>query len=338
MPSKQLGLGIVGCGGIAQYTFNECQGLENIRLVAAYDPDPVNLAKFRSDNPCEEAESYKALLGLSEVDAVVLAAPPYIRPSQALEAIAAGKPVYSEKPLALTVGEARQVIEAAHEKEVPLMVGHVLRYFSGFARMAEHIRRGDYGKPLALEVHRFGGPFPSQYRQPWRLQKSLSGGLVFEVHVHEFDLSRYICGDPRTAFAQATRVGTDPETDYEDLYMGTIEFESGTIGQYHFSQISPRAETSFTVYLEKGVATASFDSAQIQLWDHDPVEIQPIEEPEEPPYRKEIRLFAEAVLEGKPMPISGEEGLWAVAMAEGFEKSVHTGEAVAVGEIAFHGW
>jgi predicted dehydrogenase len=338
MSSQKLSVGVAGCGGIAQYTFFECQGLECLRIAAAYDPDPVNLAKFRSENPCAEVDSYEALLARKDVEAVVLAAPPYIRPSQALQAIQAGKPIYTEKPLALTIGEGRQVVDAARQAGVPLMVGHVLRYFGGFGRMAEPIRAGEYGKPLALQVHRFGPPFPSNFRVPWRMSRELSGGLLFEVHVHEFDFSRYLCGNPKDVFASGHRIGTDPDTDYSDLYMGTIQFESGTVGQYHFSQISPCADTSFVVYLEKGVAKGGFENATFQPWEGEEAVIAPPPGSEEPPYRKEVRLFAEAVLKGEPMPIPGEEGLWAVVMAEGFEKSAETAEVVSFEELAHHEW
>lgn len=330
MKAERLGLGVVGCGGIAQAILKECVGLDCLAPVAAFDPHPQNLSKVVADFGCEPEESFESLLERKGVQAVLLSAPPTVRPAQAFAAARAGKAVFSEKPLALSVAEGRRVVEACREAGSPLMVGQVLRYFGGFGRLADHVLSGALGKPLMVESRRYGPPFPANYRDAWRLRKGNSGGLLFEVHVHELDYSRHLCGDPISVFAKSRRVGTDPETDYEDLHVGIIEFESGAFGQFHFSQISPRGETCVTVFCERGVAWAGFASARWKGWDGEEADIPILETHQEPAYRKELRLFAEAVLRGEPMPITGEDGLWAVAMAEGFERSAARGEAVGV--------
>ena len=112
--------------------------------------------------------------------------------------------------------------------------------------------------------------------------------------------------------------------------MGLIEFENGVLGETHFSQIAARGETRTLVVCEEGVVWGNFAEARIQKWEG---EEQPLPlENGELPFRKEVRLFAESVLEGKPVPIPGEEGLWAVAMAESFERSAATGQPVSVRE------
>lgn len=161
MASPRLRLGISGCGGIARYIFNECIGLECIQPVAAYDPNRANLAKFQEITSCEAVESYEALIGRKDIDAVVLAAPPVDRVPQVLPAAQAGKAIFSEKPLALSVAEGKRLVDGCHAAGVPLMVGQVLRFFGGFGRMAKFIQEGDFGKPLALQSNRLGTPFPS---------------------------------------------------------------------------------------------------------------------------------------------------------------------------------
>ncbi len=330
MKTERLDLGIVGCGGIAQAILKESVGLECLDLVAAFDPNPQNLAKVVGDFGCEAEGSFESLLDRKDVQAVLLSAPPTIRPAQAIAAARAGKAVFSEKPLALSVAEGRRVVEVCREAGAPLMVGQVLRYFGGFGRLADHIRSGELGRPLLVQSQRFGPPFPENFREGWRLRKASSGGLLFEVHVHELDYSRHLCGNPTSVFAKSRRAGVDPETDYEDLLIGIIEFEGGAFGQYHFSQISPKAETRVTVFCEGGVAWAGFGNAQYKTWNSEEADIPTLEGHIEPAYRKELRLFAEAVLRGEPMPISGEDGLWAVAMAEGFERSAAEGGVVAL--------
>lgn len=329
MTASRLRLGISGCGGIARYIFGECVGLDCIQPVAAYDPNKANLAKFQEITSCEAVESYEALIGRKDIDAVVLAAPPVDRVPQVLPAAQAGKAVFSEKPLALSVAEGRRLVDGCHAAGVPLMVGQVLRFFGGFGRMAKYIKEGDFGKPLAIQSNRFGTPFPSGYRDAWRLKQVTTGGLLYEVHVHEFDLSRYLCGQPLSVLGQSRRYGCDPETDFQDLFLGNIEFDSGALAQYHFSQISAHDEVLFKIFMEKGAFWATFSSAFVQCWGKEPEEIQPTEA-EEAPYRKEIRLFAEGVLKGEPMAIPGEEGLWNIAMAEAFEKSAVSGKAEKV--------
>jgi predicted dehydrogenase len=74
----------------------------------------------------------------------------------------------------------------------------------------------------------------------------------------------------------------------------------------------------------------NFEGAFLKEWNQEEREIPRPEGDEEPPFRKEIRLFAEAVLEKRPVPIPGEEGLWSVAMAEAFERSAQLGQPVSV--------
>lgn len=329
MSGSRLRIGVSGCGGIASCIFKECQGLECIEVVAGYDPNPSKMAAFQEVAPCEIAATYEDLLSRKDIDAIVLAAPPRERVSQALQAAAAGKAVFIEKPLALSVHDANGIVTACRKAGVPLMVGQVLRYFGGFRGMAEKVRAGEYGEIRALQVNRISGPFPDFYRDAWRLKKETSGGLLFEVHVHELDLSRYLCGNPKRVLAASKRIGQDPETDYKDLYMGTIEFENGALGQYHFSHISAQGETSIRVFLDKGVARAGFGGAWFQPWEGDEVEI-PASGDEEAAYRHEIRLFAEAVLRNEPVAIPGEEGLWSVAMAEAMEKSAEKAVPVEI--------
>jgi predicted dehydrogenase len=186
---------------------------------------------------------------------------------------------------------------------------------------------------LALAVNRYGAPFPEGFRDAWRISKAQSGGLLFEVHVHEFDYSRYVAGNPETVYAVTRKVGPDKGIDFDDLIMGIIQFEKGEVGEYHFSHISARSECQMALFMEKGVISCGFGGATVKTWEGEESELPALDGSETKPYRKEIQLFAEAVLTGQPMPISGEEGLWAVAMAEGFEKSAASGQPVSIPDL-----
>ena len=331
MPKKRLQLGVVGCGAIAREIFAECKDLDVVRPAAAFDPDPANLDSFASTFGSEPETDFESLLARKDLDALALMGPPRVRPEQILQAAERGLAVFTEKPLALTVAEGLKVVAACRTAKVPLMVGHVLRYFGGFGVLAERVRSGELGKPLGIEIHRYGGPFPPALREAWRLRKADSGGPLFELHVHEFDFARYLLGDPVSIYARSRRVGVDSGTDYEDHMMGLLEFESGALGQCHFSMISARVKTGTCVTLEKGVVWGGFRGAR-EIASSGEARDLPLPGGE-PAYRKEIRLFAESVLEGKPVPISGEDGLWAVAAAEAFGLSAATGEAVRVREV-----
>jgi len=330
MTSKQLGIGFVACGGIANCIMGECADLEVARPVVAFDIDKEAESKFCRKFGFESAPTFEAVIENDEVDAVILAAPPYARQEQIVPAARAGKAVFSEKPLALSSAEAKRVVDACKQAGAPLMVGQVLRYIGGFARMIDVMKKGELGRPLALELHRYGEPFPAVYRQTWRFDKDLSGGLMFEIHVHELDLARQLCGNPSSVFARMRRTGIDSELAYEDLIMGVVEFENGAIGETHFGLAAAKGETRTVLICEGGVMSGNSEKATIKRWSGEEVEIPQVECEREPPFRREIRLFAEAVLEGKPVPIPGEEGLWSVLMAESFERSAKLGQPVMV--------
>ena len=332
MTARKVGIGFVGCGGIATHTMGESSGLDVIQPVVAFDIDREAQERFCQKFGFESAESFEAILDREDVEAVILAAPPYARQEQIAKAAEAGKAVYTEKPLSLSSEDALKAVKVCKDCGVPLMVGQVLRYIGGYARMIEVMRSGEVGKPLAIEIHRYGEPFPEEYRQTWRFDKTLSGGLMFEVHVHELDLARQLCGNPTSVFARMRRNGIDKALGYDDLIMGTIEFENGALGQTHFGQIAPKGETRTILICEGGIMRGNFEGAFLKEWNREEREIPKSKGDDEPPFRKEIRLFAEAVLEEKPVPIPGEEGFWSVAMAEAFERSAQLGQPVAVKE------
>ena len=97
--------------------------------------------------------------------------------------------------MALSAADAAEMVRAARQADVKLMVGQVLRYLPPFVWIIEQIRAGNWGEPFAAQVVRIGGGWKGTvWAQPWRFSADQVGGPLFEVSVHEIDFLRQAMG------------------------------------------------------------------------------------------------------------------------------------------------
>jgi predicted dehydrogenase len=166
MHNKAIGVGVIGCGEIAQLMHLPfLHELPEFRIAGLCDLSPSTLATLGEHyGVALRTVDYHRLLDDPAVDAVVIST--YDHAGVVADAIAAGKHVLVEKPLAFTAAEAAPLVAAADAKGVVAMVGYMKLYDPGFEIGLEHIRRA--GKPWAIHVHDFAGRFdryPALYTQ-----------------------------------------------------------------------------------------------------------------------------------------------------------------------------
>lgn len=191
-------LGMIGAGHFAK---------KHVEVIASLG-DRVSLALVaRRDvsTPFPEAEalgaqvvSADALLEDDSLEAVVVVAPNHLHRKYSEAALRAGKHVFCEKPLAMTVADADAVIAAANETERVLVVGHMTRYVPLYVAAAEVISSGRIGPPVTAYVNRMN----AGEGRWWRMNPEIGGGVVFDLLVHDFDLLRWYMGKARSVVAR----------------------------------------------------------------------------------------------------------------------------------------
>ena len=133
------------------------------------DPVPEQAAKLAAERGARVAASLSRLVGDDRVEAVIVPAPQFAHAKATVAAAKAGKHVFCEKPMAVSLGQCDAMIEACQAAGVKLMIGQVCRYHPTHGKVKELAASGDFGKPISMTVHRLGGSWGGAYCQPWRL-------------------------------------------------------------------------------------------------------------------------------------------------------------------------
>ncbi len=159
-----------------------------------------------------------------DIDGVVVATPEHLHAEAALAAIRAGKAVAIEKPLAHTVAEAERIRDAGRAADVPVLVGHVLRFEPRYAALRRAIDAGEIGAVQAVRSERIG----------LVADQDVLGGrtsIALYYGVHEFDLARWYAGEVSSIWAaRSAGVVAAHGHDVEDLYSVGLTFAGGAHG------------------------------------------------------------------------------------------------------------
>ena len=329
---SQLGIGLIGCGGMGRSLGRQLLEIEAARLVGIVDPSPEAVATASQELKAPSFDGPEALLEAPDLDAVIIAAPGFLHRELTEMAASRGKHIFVEKPMATTTADCDAMIAAAERAGITMMVGQVLRYYACWNWLTDFVHRGEIGKPMGVALTRIGGGWGG-WPQPWRNALSKSGGLLMEVNAHEIDFMCQVCGDVERVYAEADHYGTEDPSDYPNLYFVSLRFASGAVGLVHSSTVSELPHISGKLQGEEGtvIYTNGFSPDGEIRWARRGGETQTLRVRDiqvEQPVRKELRLFIEAVLSGAPVPIPASEGRRNVAIAEAAYESARTGRPI----------
>lgn len=300
---------------------------------------------FGTEFNAEVEPSVEALLDRSDIDAVVIATPHSAHVSQVVAAAAAGKHVMLEKPMALDVDECRRMIEACRAAGVHLSLAKITRWLEAVSSARRLVADGAAGDLVAIHVHRL---FPGYPNTGWPLDPH-EGGAWLDWGSHGCDIVRWFAGsEPEVVAARAS----SRRDDLRDLsVMATFEFPGGLLAHLWMSYEIPAVAAT-----ERARYTFVGTEAVIDVNAYGGVDILRGEKVE-PAYRDErfvgpnttwdenaayfrrgfaaqIGDLAEAIRDGRPPAVTGEDGLAAVAMATGARRSWETDSVVRLEELA----
>lgn len=317
----QIGIGAVGCGGIAGGHLPAYRDVEGIRTVAVCDINE-QVARERAeefDVPAVYTD-WRDLLDDEDVDAVSVLLPHHLHREVAVAAAEAGKHVLTEKPMATSLAEADDMIAAAEAAGVVLMVGQILRFRPANIRARELIRDGAIGEPRNILRRRLG---KSQgFRSEWARRPEEAGGWVlYGFGAHEVDMILWLNdAEAQTVFAQA-RVNNEYWNDFDEITV-QMSLVDGPIATYQHSLNTPFGAWECMVI---GTEDAMMiESGQIRLAG------EVIEAPLDSPasWQAQIGEFVRAIREGDEPEASGRNVRRTMAALEAAKLSIRDGVAI----------
>jgi predicted dehydrogenase len=304
--------------------------------VVLYDLDKAKAESVASATGAKLASSESDLL--SRCDAIDICLPTDLHAEAALRAIASGKHVFLEKPLAKTLAEGTSILEAAEKAKVKLMVGQVVRYFPEFRAGHNLVKQGAVGTPGAARTRR-GGAGPNRESARWFFDFERSGGVLLDLVIHDFDWLRWTFGEVQTLYARSVLAGV-PEVVKDraveapplgDYALATLTFDSGVVAHVEGSWMDAGPfRTAFEVCGSDGMI--EFDSAKVPTLRTQVPGNQTSEAPllpDDDPYFGELRDFVSAIRQDTEPPITGRDGWMALSIALAAVESAKAGKPVA---------
>lgn len=239
---KQIGVAIVGCGGVTLQ--NHLPGLAlcpQVKVVALCDTDPGVLQKAaQRSGVATTGTRYEEILKRDDVQAVIIATPNFTHAPIALAAIAAGKHVLCEKPIALNHADAREMGEAADRAGVRHMTAFTYRFVPAMRYLVHLVNRGDLGQPYHFRACRLQDW--GQRALGWRQVAKLAGtGELGDMLSHRIDYAHMLMG-PVARLTAATRrfheVRDGQVSDLDDWVAILSEFDGGATAVWESSKVA----------------------------------------------------------------------------------------------------
>jgi len=230
---KNIRWGIIGCGDVTEIKSGPgFQKADNSKLAAVMRRDEI-LAKDYAE--CHNVPRWYSnadkLINDSEVDAVYIATPPSTHKEYTLAAAGAGKPVYVEKPMALSYAECLEMVKTCDDANVPLYVAYYRRALPRFLKVKSILDDGKIGEIRFVNVKLYQRPSENDLNKvdQWRVDPKIAGcGYFCDLGSHMLDLLQYFLGKIVHAEGYSSNQGKLYEA--EDIVSAIFQFESGVHG------------------------------------------------------------------------------------------------------------
>jgi predicted dehydrogenase len=268
---------------------------------------------------------------LNEVELVDICTPTFLHKPMVLQAAEAGKHVICEKPVALTPEDARIMIRACREAGVRFFVGMAVRFFPQYRLAKELVASGQIGSLGVLRLKRVSY-MPQKSPDHWYFDPNLSGGMVIDLMIHDFDYSRWLAGEVERVYARSSRsVGGSAK-----YVQAILRFRGGTIALVEGGWAYPPGvfRTAFDLSGTDGLIEWNSDQPSPVLTFFPPQTRDtasvglPVSGLADDPYTAEIRHAYHAIQTGTDFEVTAEDAMEALRIGRAVEESLSTGRPV----------
>ena len=330
-----INFALLGAGRIGKVHARAITSNADARLIAVADAFEA-AAKAISDQYGCEIRTIDEIEAADDIDAVVICTPTNTHADLIERFARAGKAIFCEKPVDLSLTRVRACLKVVEETGAKLMVGFNRRFDPHFAAVKQAIDAGRIGDVEMVQiVSRDPGAPPADYIK-------VSGGIFRDMTIHDFDMARFVMGEEPVAVTAAASVLTDPEIGKLGDYDSVSVILTTAAGKHCTISNSRRATYGYDQRLEvhgsKGsVAIENQRPVSIEVANGDGYTRPPLHDFFMTRYREayaaEIAAFIAVMRDGKAPSPNGRDGMLALALADAANKSVREGRTVMLSEV-----
>lgn len=326
-------LAIIGLGTMGTTHARQIAAMEDAELVGVCDRNSARAEQAAARYGTRAYTSLKEMIGKENPDAVHVCLPTFLHKEAVLEIASFGKHVICEKPIALHLQDAREMIDACNRQGVRLFIGHVVRFFPNYADLAGKVRSRLLGAPGVAHLKRYGG-YPRGIDN-WYRDANKSGGVILDLMIHDIDFVRWVYGEAESVYA----LKADDAENMLQVAHVTLQFANKAIANLSaFWGYAGEFTTAAEFAGDQGVAildSAAAPSLSIRRQATEEAPNVRVQVPSSPlihePYYGEIRHFLECIRTGKEPIVTAEDAYRALEIALAAEASAQTGKPVFLG-------
>jgi myo-inositol 2-dehydrogenase / D-chiro-inositol 1-dehydrogenase len=335
---KKLKLGVIGTGRIGKvHIATLVQSVPQAEVVAIADINIDSAHEVaRSFGISTVYNSHADIINNPEVEAVIICSSTDTHARYIVESAKAGKNIFCEKPVDLSLEIIKGALKATSAAGVKLMVGFNRRFDPNFFKIKQLVTEGKIGDPHILKItSRDPAPPPAEY-------SAVSGGMFMDMTIHDFDMARYIVGSEVTEVFTNAAVMVDPaigKAGDVDTAIITLTFKNGALGVIDNSRkavygYDQRAE----IFGSKGMICTDNNYPENHRYYagdgiHGSLPLNFFMDRYIESYANEMKIFCDAVINDLQPPVTGDDGLMSVAIAIAAKKSYLEHRPVKISEI-----
>jgi len=334
---KKLKIGIIGAGRIGQLHAKNVlnSDLYSLQVITDIKINHLLGTELEKRVPVITTDS-ESVLSNPDIDAVFICSSTDTHAYYIKKAAKAGKHIFCEKPISFSIDDTKRALQVVQETGVKFQSGFNRRFDKNFRKVYESVRDGKIGTPQIIKVSSRDPEIPSE-----EYVKS-SGGMFMDMTIHDFDMMRYLSGsEVRDVTVKAANLLDPMFAKYDDVDTAiiTLTFENGAIGVIDNSRRAVYGyDQRIEVFGSQGmVASNNVKETNIEISTRNSTTLDNPKyfflERYEEAYAEEIRYFAKAVIEDKPLACTSEDGYRAELLAFAAHLSWKEKRTVSLSEI-----
>ena len=305
-------VGVIGVGAMGQHHVRIYNEMANVDLVGISDVSESRVKELSSQYGVPGFNDHTALLK-QDLDAVSIAVPTTLHKQIGLDAIACGTNILMEKPVSDTIENAKDLVNAASDAGVKLMVGHIERFNPAVMKLKHIVDSGLLGKIVSISTKRVG-PYNPRIRDV---------GVILDIGVHDIDIISYLYGKQVN---EIYAIAGSNFHSFEDYAAILLRFDHDFSGMVETNWLTPHKIRKLTAIGTKGVAYLDYIDQTVELHDGEWIRQAKVEKSE--PLKNELEYFIKSISSGMDPHPSGSDGLHVLEVAKAAIRSHKEARAI----------
>jgi len=297
MPSDAIRIGVIGAWGRGSLALHAHKPEEGSQIVAAADIVAANIKELekKAGSKIEGFSDYKKLLARKDINTVFITAPDFLHEEMAVASLKAGKAVYLEKPMAITIEGCDRILKAAKGTGSKLFVGHNMRYMKFTNELRRLVQSGVIGEVKHIWCRHFISYGGDAYFRDWHSERKNTTSLLLQKGAHDIDIIHWLAGgytervtamgslavydkcqrrspkEPGCAtfnsehWPPLEQTGFSPKIDVEDMYMMLMQLDNGVQACYLENHFTPDCCRNYCVIGTHG-RLENYGEDKIKIW------------------------------------------------------------------------